>query len=187
MNDSIQNTIAEVFAIEDQGIRVTLKDKSKRSLGSFFKNKQDGKPTVAYQQFQDMNIQSGSVVEIGFKETPDKTKPEIVYKNIIGFREAKNRPVQETSTQPIKSSPRADLSATEPKDDKFWDKKAYKQCLWNYWLTTVKVTRDDENIAGLSYTEMDLVYQVFNQIEQDADKRFSKPEPYLGSPEEIPF
>ena len=96
MNDIIQNTITEVFTVEDSGTQIKLKDKNKRSLGSFFKAKKDGNPTMAYQQFQDMEIKSGLVVEIGFKEVPYKDG---VIKNIISFREAAGRPVERQQTQ----------------------------------------------------------------------------------------
>lgn len=58
---------------------------------------------------------------------------------------------------------------TQEKDDSFWDKKAYKQCLWNYWLQfqlpgTQEVLQDGWESA---------VWYTFNQINQDAEKRFS--------------
>ena len=90
MNDQIQNQIAEIYAVEDRGSQIKLGDKNKRSLGSFFKEKKAGGQTVAYSQFLDMGIKSGSVVEIGFKEVPYKDG---TIKNIISFREANQRPL----------------------------------------------------------------------------------------------
>lgn len=89
MNDQIENIITEISAIEDTGIQLKLRDKNKKSLGSFFKKKKDGASTVAYDQYLDMGIESGSVVEISFKEVPYKDG---TIKNIIGFREAAGRP-----------------------------------------------------------------------------------------------
>ncbi len=96
MNDQIQNVVAKIFAIEDTGMQIKLKDENKRSLGGFFKTKKDGGQTVAYTQFQDMGIESGSVVEIGFKEVPYKDG---TIKNIISFRESAGRPVPHQSVQ----------------------------------------------------------------------------------------
>lgn len=56
------------------------------------------------------------------------------------------------------------------KDDSFWDKKAYKQCLWNYWLQTETAAGNREE---LTQAQMDLVWVVFRQVNQDAEKRFS--------------
>lgn len=50
------------------------------------------------------------------------------------------------------------------KDETFWDKKAYKQCLWGYYLEHKLPTLDQEH--------MDIVWQVFQQIEEDAEMRF---------------
>lgn len=173
-NDNIQNLVTEVFAIEDSGQQIKLRDKNKRSLGSFFKTKKDGESTVAFKQFQDMEIKSGSVVEISFKEVSYKDG---VIKNIIGFREAMGRPV-ERPVAPQKAPGQAQTYKAEeqPKDDKFWDKKAFKQCLWGYWLERYPdVLFKAKSADGtLGQAEMDLVWQVFTQIEADADKRFSE-------------
>lgn len=91
MNDTIQNTVAKIFAIEDTGSQIRLKDENKKSLGSFFKEKKAGGLTVAYQQFVDMGLKSGSVVSIGFKEVPYKDG---TVKNIIGFRETSDVPAK---------------------------------------------------------------------------------------------
>ena len=101
MQDQISNVVAEVFIIEDQGIRITLRDKNKRSLGSFFKTKQDGNETVAYKQFLDMEIKSGSVIDIGFKEVPYKDG---VIKNIISFREASGKPIEVVRAKTFKEN-----------------------------------------------------------------------------------
>ncbi len=94
-------------------------------------------------------------------------------KNIIGFREASGRPVERK--QEVKEDLRVEptYQKEEIKDDKFWDKKAYKQCLWNYWLEA-RIHDKNESIEIMTDIEMNQVWQVFNQIEQDADKRFSE-------------
>lgn len=49
----------------------------------------------------------------------------------------------------------------EKSDEEFWEKKAYKQCLWNYWLHhSSPALKPDE------------IWRVFKSIETDADKRF---------------
>ncbi|MDC6706039.1 hypothetical protein OEZ83_27110, partial [Leclercia adecarboxylata] len=82
-------------------------DKNKRSLGSFFKNKKDGGTTQAYQQFQDMDLKSGSIVEIGFKEVPYKDG---TIKNILGFREPNIMATPQQTTQSQIVQPRANSS-----------------------------------------------------------------------------
>jgi hypothetical protein len=75
-----------------------------------------------------------------------------------------------TPTQPTLETPlRNDSTASESKSDDFWDKKAYKQCLWNYWLE-----HGNHDEKGLTQLERDIVWSVFKAIEEDADKRFAK-------------
>lgn len=128
--DEIQNTVAKIHAIEDLGNQIKLKDDNKKSLGSFFKTKKDGNFSQAYQQFKDMEIQSGSIVNISYKLNPDKNDPKIVYKNIIGFREAGAMPLQtpqvskptSTPTPAVKYVPSGNSDATD------WDKIAVGKC-----------------------------------------------------------
>lgn len=69
-----------------------------------------------------------------------------------------------------KPSQVANIAPQGKQDETFWDKKAYKQCLWNYWLEDPK---DTNKTRVLEQADMDLVWQVFKQIEEDAEKRFN--------------
>lgn len=68
-----------------------------------------------------------------------------------------------------KPSQVANFAPQGKQDETFWDKKAYKQCLWNYWLKTI--TSGHAPAPGWE----DLVWDAFNDIEKDAEERFSKP------------
>jgi len=72
---------------------------------------------------------------------------------------------------PVMSNLSEPAYVSEQKDEKFWDKKAYKQCLWNYWLEYITKQTEHRN---LTEAEMNGVWSVFNQIEKDADKRFAQ-------------
>lgn len=62
--------------------------------------------------------------------------------------------------QPLKVANNASQSESD-----FWDKKAYKQCLWGFWLQA--------NNGILTNDWKQLVWDAFYDIEQDADKRFA--------------
>lgn len=55
-----------------------------------------------------------------------------------------------------KSSNLEHSGASGGKSEEFWDKKAYKQCLWNYYLAT-------DRINPLSPAQLETVWQVFKQ------------------------
>lgn len=59
---------------------------------------------------------------------------------------------------------------SQEKDDSFWDKKAYKQCLWNYWLEHNSHSETDWMMTNVEFQK---VYAIFQAINQDAEKRFS--------------
>lgn len=50
------------------------------------------------------------------------------------------------------------------KDERFWDQKAYKQCLWGYFLAN--------GSKPLTEKDYDKVWKQFNDIEADAVKRY---------------
>lgn len=67
---------------------------------------------------------------------------------------------------------------TEPKNDKFWDKKGLEKCLWNFW-------NDHYPVSDLNWKEE--VAQAFDEITEFADKRFSDAEKPEVDPNSIPF
>lgn len=95
-----------------------------------------------------------------------KTGGDKIFKNIVGVYPA------DGAINPPKAATNNAQSnkyvKEESKDEKFWDKKAYKQCLWGYW-----VNMPTHAPSGMTQEEMNLVWSVFNQIEQDAEKRFA--------------
>jgi len=174
--------IIQIHSIEASpyGVKINATDKRVFNVS---KTKQDGTTTVAWQQMVNMGLKGldaltntpGSIVEIWFREVPNKHGG--ISRYISSFKESGNRSVGKLgeSSAPVENSrPGASSSVTEsPKDETFWDKKAYKQCLWNYWLEkdAPDLQRAGENT--LSQIQMDIVWAVFNQIEQDAEKRFN--------------
>lgn len=130
----------------------------------FYDTKKSGGNTVAYEQFRNMGLKIGSTVSVWYKEEEKEYEGKPYTDRLIAsFKETNDLPKatfkQENTYQ-----------KEEPKDEKFWDKKAFKQCLWNYWLASQKPSSDIEpEWPGWK----DIVWEVFNEIEQDADKRFS--------------
>lgn len=161
--DEIHNKNITISSVEDTGTQIKIKDENKK-IYSFFKLKRNGGETVAYSDFQ--NYQIGDRVGIGYKEVPYKDGK---IKNILNF----SPPFKETTQSPplsLKAPQNGNLEVPEAiKDDTFWEKKAYKQCLWTYWLET-----GARSGKMLDEAEMDLVWDVFNQIDKDAEKRFHK-------------
>lgn len=54
------------------------------------------------------------------------------------------------------------------KDERFWDQKAYKQCLWGYFIAN--------GCKPLTDKDYDKVWKQFNDIEADAVKRYEEEE-----------
>lgn len=54
------------------------------------------------------------------------------------------------------------------KDERFWDQKAYKQCLWGYFIAN--------GCKPLTPKDYDLVWKQFNDIEADAVNRYAEEE-----------
>ena len=180
--DTIQNIIAEVFAIEDTGSQIKLKDKTKHSVGSFFKDKKDGTPSQAWQQFQNMGIKSGSVVEIGFKENPDKNDPKIVYKNIIGFREAAGRP---QSPQTPKSAPQQQIKY-EADNSPDWDNIAVGKCQTVFLQAYIQAGHSFSEAKLQAVQARQLAELVVHGQQKTEENRRTPSEPPLGeAPPEI--
>lgn len=51
-------------------------------------------------------------------------------------------------------------------EELFWEKKGYKQCLWSYFVTVKKG-------KPLKKSDFDLVWSVFNSIEEDSNTRYA--------------
>ncbi len=168
------NTTFKICAVEDTGTAIRIKDENKQTW-SFFKTLKAGGPTKAMQQFVQYKV--GDVVGVGYNENPNPKNPQYPFKNIMNFTPPNYAQAAQKVQQQVIAPPSVKYEPTaqaEPKNDRFWDKKAYKQCLWGYWLQHHSAFRNVSMSEGsLGDAEMDLVWQVFNQIEQDADKRFS--------------
>lgn len=159
MADLLNKTIT-VSAKEEKlaGGKPVMKIKDEKGLTySVWKFKQDGTESVAWGQIPDLN----TATQIGYVEEVknDPTYGTTTYRTIRNFNPdlANTTPKQETRATGANNASKG--ASTE----EFWDKKAYKQCLWNFWLKHKAGKGDDFNT----------VWAVFQDIEQDADKRFA--------------
>lgn len=173
MTNDNQTAIITIESIvpSDYGVKLNAQDKKVYNVS---KTKKDGTPSVAWQQLTDMGLKGtdpiagtpGSTVEIWYRESPNSHGGTSRY--ISSFKETNGVPT-ESPRQGANIAPDR-LPQSESKED-FWDKKAYKQCLWGYWLQGQERLDTDEYWKNWE-TE---VWAVFNRIEKDAEERFSKP------------
>lgn len=175
MDQDLINKVITVSGKEEkmQGGKPVMKIKDQDNLTyTVYKIKQDGTESAAWKAMPSLE----DVVQIGFVEQKGEYegKP-VTYRTIrvfnkdIGNGVANLTPRQErfvegASVNMKLSNPLYDKPKEEPKDDKFWDMKAYKQCLWGLWLEQNK----DRNMTDWKTT----VWTTFKEIEQDANKRF---------------
>ena len=165
--DNMLSTNVRIESIEDKGTQIKFKaDKTY----SFFKNKKDGSATAAFAAWQNLNVQVGSVLALGYKEVPLSNGGHI--NSVLTIKPAQGLPEPKA---PVKGK----FEATEAKDEQFWDKKAYKQCLWNYFLQAT--THNIQLAPGWQ----NQIWKVFQDIETDAQARFTKPveAPYVDHDE----
>lgn len=131
---------------------------------------QDGE---VYKAFKNMDVKPNDIVNIGYTEEDQEFTNEqgklIKFKkrSVVGIREGNATQLSIPENRPLSVANNAPHSQS---DDQYWDKKAYKQCLWNYWL---EAHGNIVELKGLSDAEKDCVWNVFKQIEQDADMRFA--------------
>jgi len=175
MPNKFQNTNIEVAEVEAKmastgNMKYILTGTNKNKYYFYQKNK--GVDCDVFQSFNNMGVKQGSMIAIGFTEEQKEfknPKGEVIKytdRFIGSMREASGVP-QAPVAQNLPQGQALSYKAEEqPKDEKFWDKKAYKQCLWGYWLKNVgtPLTTGDW---------MNNVWTAFNQIEQDAEKRYA--------------
>ncbi len=132
-----------------------------------------GQDGDVYKAFKSMDVKPHDTVNIGYTEEPSEftnAKGELIKftkRGIVSIREGDPSQTQLPVNKPLSVS----NNASQSQSDDFWDKKAYKQCLWGYWLDHSMM--QGENKLPLDPKDFDLVWNVFKQIEQDADKRFA--------------
>jgi len=162
------NAVIKIAEITDKGRTVTLVDSNKQKF-TIWKQKKDGTETQAYGQLKSYSV--GEETGISYNEEDDSftnDKNQLInYKKrtILGFLPPGIQAAKPKPAEPPKGNSKPEL-AYEKQGDNFWDKKAYKQCLWNYWL---------EQTPGkiLTKEDMDMVWEIFKGIEADAERRFS--------------
>lgn len=159
----MQNTTIRICSIEDKGTQIKIIDEHKQSW-SFFKVKKDGQPTKAFQQFPSYKI--GDTTGIGYSEAPN-TKYGGVFRNIVNFTPTNYAQAQIPTQAPI-APPSSKYEATNDFKPRNYAKEGYSRCLWAKWL------KDSDQIANTTLNWKDKVWEVFQEIEQDATKRFSE-------------
>lgn len=170
MNDSkLINKVITIKSKEEKpgqfGPMMKIKDEQGLTY-TVYKTKKDGTVSEAWKALPEIELESS--VQIGFaSEIKPKPTGEGSYEARIirSFNKDIGSGVANYQNN-TNSRPEPKYSVSEPsKDDSFWDKKAYKQCLWGFWLEHHKDTiTNDWKI---------LVWEAFNEIEQDAEKRFN--------------
>ena len=169
MND-LQNKVITIASKEEKagtfGAMMKIKDEQGLTY-SVFKTKKDGTTSVAWENMPSV----GDIVQVGYAEE-DKEYEGKPYKQrtIRSFNADIGNGVANTQKQ-RSEPPVASQGTSSKQDETFWDKKAYKQCLWNYWLEIGRLDQLAPN--HLTQEQMDIVWNAFNQIEKDADERFS--------------
>lgn len=98
--------------------------------------------------------------------TPDK-KPKIRQKSkkIKALNPKAGKVLAKAKKTPLWSK----FDFIEEKTDKFWDKKAYKQCLWQYFI---KVKQGNE----MTKSDYAVVWLTFNEIGSNAEEQFKTQE-----------
>jgi hypothetical protein len=122
MENTIRRAIS-ITGIEDKDGKVTIMEQVGEqkypTRYSFFKLKQDGTKSKAFEQYETMGVATGKVYEIAVKEIKGTNKmsgKEVTYRNIAFFYTGEpSMPTQQPRTQP---SPNSDLTATNARIDK---------------------------------------------------------------------
>jgi hypothetical protein len=162
--------------IEDKGgPTVTILDEKKNKF-TIWKADYDNKEldSEAYRTLKSFNI--GESFGIAYNEKEDAFTPKdggnagktinFTRRTIYQILPLVTNPAAVSSAPAKESTGGANRGQPVGSDDRFWDKKAYKQCLWNYWLTKVKPDPQETNW-------MTNVWKIFQDIEADAERRFS--------------
>ncbi len=181
------NTNIQYKGLTDSGLTVTVLSSDDKKF-SVWKKDREGNEGEAYTAL--LQYKFGETFGVSYGEKEESFVNE--QGKTINFKKRTIYSIMpeiaNIAPKPTPSTPTAETKRTEPSkaptndSNEFWEKKAYKQCLWNFWLDSGSYKDLPPFSKALEPEEMDLVWKVFNQIDQDANKRFSE-EPL---PEELP-
>jgi len=164
----VQSTIV-VKEATDKGKTIQIVDTNKLKY-TLWKTKSTGGSSPAYENFQGSGG-VGATLAINYDEKDDSftnTDGKLVnYKKrtIYDLSTGEGAPMPASSPKP---APRAVSSPSEATVGRNFKQEGYEKCLWGYWLAT-----GASSGKLLDQAEMSVVWDVFNQIEQDANKRFA--------------
>lgn len=176
MNDKLINKVIKILeiSIKDGQFGRIAKIKGDDNLTyTVAETKRDGDFTKAWEQLE--KLKAGDTTQVSFVtvdgviKTGDNAGKTYLSRYVRLFNPDIGNGVANHQKQGLeaKNEPltgKYDKGTTE--NNEFWEKKAYKQCLWAYFLT-----KDDKMLTS---EDMDLVWGVFKDIEKDADTRFAK-------------
>jgi hypothetical protein len=172
MDNKLINAVIQLTSKEEKAGKFGPMAKIKDEKGltyTVYKTKKDGTVSVAWEQLGELSV--GDMVQVGYAEEI-VTHPEhgtYTARTIRSFNPDIGNGVANSSAQQQSARSEAPRSSQGPSNSEtFWDMKAYSECVWGYWLEGYT-----EGAEPLSQKEMDLVWDVFKQIEKDADKRFN--------------
>lgn len=196
MDSKLLNKAITISAKEEklQAGKPVVKLKDEKGLTyTVYKLKQDGTESVAWGQLSDLSL--GDTVQIGYVEDQGEYEGKAVtYRTIRTLSTDIAQGMTNASAQIESPRSGANNASQGASNDDFWEKKAYKQCLWGYFLEL----RTHTDNPYLTESDMTVVWDNFKKIEKDADKRFSvsdvRTEPTEGQQklddelgEDIPF
>ncbi len=121
MADEFQSINIAISGVEDTGNQVKIRDQNKRTY-SFFKNKKDGEPTVAFQDFQHFKI--GDTALVTYKEVPYRDG---TIRNVINFREPTGPPEQAPITAVAQYRARTNRRGEEKPGREYWERREAKR------------------------------------------------------------
>lgn len=188
MDNKLLNKTIQISAKEEklQNGKPVVKIKDEKGLTyTIYKFKKDDSVSIAWEQMEKLSV--GENVFIGYVEDQGEYEGKAVtYRTIRTLSTDIAQGMANHSAQTETPRNEANTASQSSSDDKFWDKKAYKQCLWGYWLE--KSAPSYGNDGNLTTQMKDMVWETFKAIEADADKRFSvEPVGEDLNVEDIPF
>jgi len=180
-----KNTNITLKGLEDKGKTMTVIDTNDTKF-SIWKNDYKN-PAMSSEPFESLlNFKIGETFGISYGEKAESfvnnegKTINFTRRTIYSIIPPLSNPPPVAKTPHSGANTASQSNLIEPKDDKFWDMKAYKQCLWNFWLESQMSNK------VLPSTWKDMVWTEFKNIEADSKKRFFEFDKPAEPSEELP-
>ena len=105
----LSKKIIQVSSVEMEEKRIKINDENKK-LFTLWLTKQDGSPTKAYEQYQQINPPIGSYLEVAYDQKPNPNKEGTFYRTI---KMMKLSTQEQHTQQPDKSNPQASQTQSD--------------------------------------------------------------------------